>query len=71
VREATLPNVKGKHLDVAQKLLRLEGFEKINIFTVDTDKRSLSGVVQSQLPPAGAVAPVGVTIKLTIYEYAP
>ncbi|MFH1035439.1 MAG: PASTA domain-containing protein [Pseudomonadota bacterium] len=70
-RQATMPNVKGKQLKTAQYLLKLEGFETVNIFTVETDKRGLAGVVQSQSPAAGSVSSVGVTVKLTVYEYAP
>ena len=70
-RQGTLPNVRGKQLKEARYLLRLEGFDKVNIFSVDTDKRGLAGVVQSQLPPAGSVVPVGTTIKLSVYEYSP
>lgn len=70
-RVIPMPNVRGKQLKEARRILNYEGFDSINLFTVETDKRGLAGVVQSQYPPAGAEVPVSVTVKLSVYEYNP
>lgn len=68
---ATVPDVKGKQLKVALRMLKQEGFDSVNVIGLDTDKRGLGGVVQSQIPPAGAEVSTNVTVKLSVYEYAP
>lgn len=67
----TVPDVKGKQLKVAMRMLNQEGLDNVNVIGVDTDKRGLNGVVQSQIPPAGAEVSSSATIKLAVYEYSP
>ncbi|MBI4797205.1 MAG: PASTA domain-containing protein [Desulfarculus sp.] len=68
---ATVPDVKGKQVKVALRMLKQEGFDNVNVIGVDTDKRGLNGVVQSQIPPAGAEVHTNATVKLSVYEYSP
>lgn len=68
---ATVPDVRGKQLKVAMRMLTTEGFDSVNVIGIDTDKRGLHGVVQSQIPPAGAEVSPNATIKLSVYEYSP
>ncbi len=69
--EVAMPNVKGKRLAEAEKILKETGFDSIQIYDTDTDKRGLANVVKDQLPPAGREVKVGVMIKLTVYRYNP
>jgi len=68
---ATVPDVKGKQVKAALRILSQEGFDNVNVIGLDTDKRGLAGVVQSQIPPAGAEVSTTATIKLSVYEYSP
>lgn len=66
-----MPNVKGKRQAEAELILKQAGFDNIQIFEADTDKRGLANVVKDQLPPPGRTVGVGVMVKLTVYRYAP
>jgi beta-lactam-binding protein with PASTA domain len=69
--EVEVPNVKGKRLADAELILKQAGFDSIQIYDTDTDKRGLANVVRDQLPTPGRTVGVGVMIKLTVYRYAP
>jgi beta-lactam-binding protein with PASTA domain len=69
--EAEVPNVKGKRQAEAELILKQAGFDSIQIYETDTDKRGLANVVRDQLPIPGKTVGVGVMIKLTVYRYAP
>lgn len=69
--EAEVPNVKGKRQAEAELILKQAGFDSIQIFETDTDKRGLANVVRDQLPLPGKTVGVGAIIKLTVYRYAP
>lgn len=69
--EAEVPNVKGKRLADAEHILKQAGFDNVQVYDTDTDKRGLANVVKDQLPTPGRTVGVGVMIKLTVYRYAP
>lgn len=68
---AEVPAVRGKRQQEAERMLKDAGFDLIQVYEVDTDKKGLANVVRDQKPLPGKDVSTNMVIKITVYRYAP
>lgn len=66
----TVPEILGRKPDVAAEILKEAGFELGEISEVASE-RERAGLILSQLPAAGSVAPAGSAVSVTVGVFGP